>query len=289
MDFGFEDLVRDGEFSSLGFISHYSSSMLVFIEREEFLPNLETNPNITCVITTPELIGKLSNNIGVAIANNPRKVFYTIHNHLASNTNFYWENYPSKISDRAVIHPSAYIADQNVVIGDNVVVEPFVAIFENTIINNDCIIRSGAKISSIGFEFKRFGNEILHVIHGGGVKLGRHVEIQCNSNVDRAVFGGFTEIGDNSKIDTFVHVGHQSKVGKRCLIAASTVLCGSSIIEDDVWIGPHSTISSEVLVGKGAKITLGSVVTNSIAPNQKVAGNFAIDHNKFIQFIKSIR
>jgi UDP-3-O-[3-hydroxymyristoyl] glucosamine N-acyltransferase len=282
-------LVRDGQFKSLGFISYNFPQLLVFIENDEYLAGASSNPQITCAITTDEIAQKLPTIRGIAVVDNPRKAFYKFHNHLARNTNFYKEPFETEISPRALIDPSACVATKNVKIGRDVIIESHVKIYENVIIGDETIIRAGATIGADGFEFKRFDDEILHVVHAGGVRIGERVEIQCNSNVDLAVFGGFTEIGDDTKIDTLVHVGHQSIVGKRCMVAASTVLCGSCKLEDDVWIGPHSTISSEVIVKKGAYVTLGSVVTRNVESGQRVTGNFAIDHAKFIEFIKTIR
>ncbi len=279
---------RDAEFVSLGFITHQTPKRLIFIENKKYLSKLKDAVGVSAVITTPDMLAYIPDVYGLMISLEPRKAFYTLHNYLAEHTNFYWLNFASRISDNAIIHPTAYIAPVNVVIEDGVNIEPHVTIYEKTTIGENSIIRSGATIGAIGFEFKRFGDKILHVIHAGGAKIGKRVEIQCNSNVDRAVFDGFTEIGDDTKIDTLVHIGHQTIVGKRCMIAASTVLCGSAIIGDDVWIGPHSIISSEISIGAGANITLGSVVTRSVAPQQRVTGNFAIDHNKFITFMKSI-
>ncbi len=67
------------------------------------------------------------------------------------------------------------------------------------------------------------------------------------------------------------------------------MVAGSAKIGDDVWIGPSASVSSGVEIGDGASITLGSVVTKNVAPGQRVTGNFAIDHDKFIAFLKTIR
>jgi UDP-3-O-[3-hydroxymyristoyl] glucosamine N-acyltransferase len=67
------------------------------------------------------------------------------------------------------------------------------------------------------------------------------------------------------------------------------IITGSSTVEDDVWIGPSATISNQVKVGSGARVTMGSVVTQNVEPGRHVTGNFAIDHSNFIEFIKSIR
>jgi UDP-3-O-[3-hydroxymyristoyl] glucosamine N-acyltransferase len=67
------------------------------------------------------------------------------------------------------------------------------------------------------------------------------------------------------------------------------VLAGSVRLGNDVWIGPNSTISNGVTVGDGAKVSLGAVVTRDVPAGARVTGNFAVDHEKFLGFLKSIR
>ncbi|MFQ6084237.1 MAG: UDP-3-O-(3-hydroxymyristoyl)glucosamine N-acyltransferase [Methanosarcinales archaeon] len=282
------EIIKDGDFDSLGFVTHKRMNQLVFLENENFLSKLISNQNISCVITVKDLVDKLPNHVGVVVAKNPREAFYKFHNYLAMNTDFYWKDFSTEILTDAQIHPTAYVAEKNVRIGSGVVVEPGALILERSIIEDDVIIRSGATIGAEGFEFKRLGKEILHVVHAGGTLLREGVEIQCNSNIDRSVFGSYTEVGEYTKIDTLVHIGHDVKIGKRCMIAALTVICGSVTIGSDVWIGPRSAISSEINIGDRASVTIGSVVTKDVGIEQRVTGNFAIPHEKFLNYIKKI-
>jgi UDP-3-O-[3-hydroxymyristoyl] glucosamine N-acyltransferase len=282
-------VVKDNKFESLGGVHHRTANMLVFIESEKFLPALFENTLVSCVITNQNLLAKIPENYGIAISENPRKTFYHLHNYLANNTDFYWEDFPSEISPEAKIHPRAFIAEKNVRIGRETVIEANATVLERVIIGEDVILRSGCTIGSQGFEFKRIEGKILNVAHAGGVRLGDRVEVQANSAISRSIFGGFTELGEDTKLDNLVHVAHNVKIGKRCFLAACAMLAGSVSVGDDVWIGPGCSISSEITIGNSASITIGSVVTKSVEPGQHVSGNFAIDHQKFLSFIKSIR
>ena len=137
--------------------------------------------------------------------------------------------------------------------------------------------------------YQRSNSKIIEVVHAGGVHVQDRVTVDENSAISSAVFGGFTQIGQDTKISVRVHVGHGSSIGKRCLIASGVTISGSVIIGDNVWIGSGATISNEVRIGDWANVSIGSVVTKDVAPGQKVSGNFAIDHDRFIKFIKSIR
>ena len=286
---GYIEVVIDGKIESLGFVAYNNPKQLVYIEDIKYLPLLLRNSNISSVITTEELVSSIPEGLGIGISKNPRESFYKIHNYLAKNTDFYWKTFKTEIASSAKIHSTAYVVERNVRIGKRCYIEPNVSILEGSTVNDDVIIRAGSVIGTEGFEFNRKGREIMPVIHAGGVLLHNRVEIQANCCVSKAVFGGFTEIGEDTKLDNLVHIAHNVIIGKRCLLAACAMVAGSAKIGDDVWIGPSASISSEVVIGDGASITFGSVVTKNVDPGKRVTGNFAIDHDKFIAFLKTIR
>jgi len=261
---------EDSEFESLGTVLHNTPNMLVFVESRKFLSRVASNPCISSVITTRELASELPDTYGVAVSDNPRRDFFELHNHLATNTNFYWTDFPAQVSDEATIHAGAHIAGKNVRIGRGTIVEAGVTVLERVVIGEGAILRAGCTIGSQGFQFTRIGNEVLSVAHAGGVRVGDRVEIQANSAISRAIFGSFTEIGDDTKLDNLVHVAHNVRIGKRCLIAACAMIAGSTTIGDDVWIGPGASISNEITIGDRARVTIGSVVTRDVDPDQQV-------------------
>ncbi len=280
-------VIIDNEFFSLGIISHSMPKMLVFLESDIYLHKLISNENVSCVVTNDILYGRLPPTLGISITDNPRKTFFEIHEYLANHTSFYWKDFLSEISPEAVIHPSAYVSPKNVVIGKGSVIGPGVVINERSIIKEDVIIHSGTVIGAGGMEYQKIHGEVIKITHAGGVKLENRVEIHSNCVISSAVFGGFTQIGEDTKISNLVLVGHNTKIGNRCLIAGGSIIAGSVNIGDDVWIGPNATISDEIIIGDGAAISIGAVVTKNVAPMQRVSGNFAIDHAKFIKFINN--
>jgi len=285
----FLDVVREGFFESLGFVTHRNPKQFVFIENARYLQALQGNNNITCVLTKEELVSLIPANLGLAICETPRKTFYEIHNYLARNSDFYWKTFNTEIAGNAVIHPTAFIAPRNVRIGEGCIIGPRVCILEGAIIEENVVIGPGSIIASEGFEFNRLGKSILPVAHAGGILLHARVEIQANVCVDKAIFGGFTEIGEDTKLDNLIHIAHNVLIGKRCLVAACAMVAGSTTIGDDVWVGPSASISSEVCIGDNASITIGSVVTKNVPSGQRVTGNFALEHDRFITFLKTIR
>lgn len=282
------NVLRAGEFNSLGLLSHDADKMLVGFYDIDYLEQLVVNSHISCVITNSEFAKRMPMHLAVAVCEDPKTAFYQIHDYLLNQTDFYWKDFDSEISSEAAVHERAYVAPKNVCIGSGTIIEPNVTILERAVIGKDVVIRAGAVIAGEGFEPKFVGDRHLMIPHAGGVLLNDRVEIQTNSHIQRAVFGGFTELGKDTKVDAFVHIGHHVRVGRRCEIAACAMIGGSTIIGDDVWIGPNASISSELRIGNRASVTLGSVVTRDVSAGQRVSGNFAIEHSCFISFIKSI-
>ncbi|MDB1921743.1 hypothetical protein PMY56_02205 [Clostridium tertium] len=130
----------------------------------------------------------------------------------------------------------------------------------------------------------------LSSISKKNVIIGNNVKIQYNSCIDKALYTwDNTVIGDYSKLDDLVHIEHGVKIGIRCLIASRATFGGRNILGDDSWIGLGAIISNGLILGSKVSISLGSVVTKNLKDEEEVSGNFAINHNKYIDFIKSIR
>lgn len=283
------NLYRDGEFDYIDFAnSKLASNVFTFIDNEKFIYLLSSS--ITCIICNNKIASLLPEKYGILVSDTPRLDLFLIHNYLSLNSNLYkrsdTENaigYNCKISDRASI------GDKNIIIGDNVIIEENVIIRENVLIGDNSIIRAGAVVGGEGFQFNKQG-ETFFINHSGGVYIGKNVELQYNTCIDKALFPwDNTKIGDESKLDNLIHVGHAAKIGSNCLIAANASIGGSTIIGDNCWVGVGATISNNLLIGDNASIKLGAVVTTNIDSDMSVSGNFAIEHNKFINFIKSIR
>ena len=262
---------RDGEFRSLGLLSHDHELMLVRWYDPRFFPALSGNPHIACVITTPELLPQVPERLAAATCDDPSAAFYRIHDHLLANTDFYGPQFASEIAPSAIIDRSAWIAPYNVRIGAGTRIGPRAVILERTEIGNDCTIGPGAVLGGEGFEPKYVEGRHVIVRHAGGVRIGDRVEIYVNTNVAKAVFNGATEIGNDTKIDALVHIAHNVRIGQRCEIAAHAHIAGSSVVGDEVWIGPAAVVSSEVTVGRGAFIAVGSLVLRDVAENARVA------------------
>ncbi|MFO1418562.1 MAG: UDP-3-O-(3-hydroxymyristoyl)glucosamine N-acyltransferase [Methylotetracoccus sp.] len=278
---------RDGEFRSVGLLSHETEQMLAQFYDAKFLKSVRGNGALSCIITTAELAPQVPEHLGVGIAAEPASAFYRLHAYLMRETSFYGPDFDSVIAPSARIHERAYVAPKNVRIGENTVIEPNVTIMEGSVIGADCVIRAGTVIGGEGFEPKWVDGK--HVIwpHAGGVWIGDRVELQSLCHVARSVFGGYTRIGDDTKIDAMVHVAHNAVIGCGCEISAMSAIGGSVTIGNKVWVGT-AKVSSGITVGDGAFITVGSVVIRNVPEGGHVTGNFAVDHAKYLSFFRRL-
>lgn len=190
---------------------------------------------------------------------------------------------PSKISKKALIHPSAIIDSYNVEIDDYVTIDPMVVVCSNTVIGKNSIIRSGTILGSEGFEVVDIKNKKIIPYHNGKLIIGNDVQIQAGCTVDKGIYGENTIIGDYTKVDNHVHIGHNTSIGKRCLITAGTTISGNVHIGSDVYIGPGSVISNRISIGNKARINIGSTVISDIKENDEVSGHFAENHRQYLK------
>ncbi len=285
-----KELFKEGEFDNLGLLSHTVGKLLVCYYDSSYLNDLTKNNHISCIITTKELAANFKDSVfGVVVCDSPLELFYEIHHFLLAETNFYRTDFDTIIASSAKIHPNAFVSEKNVVVGENTLIEPNATIHANTFIGDNVIIRSGTVISGEGFEHKKINGRWVAIRHAGGVEIQNDVEIQSNCAISKSVFKTNTVIGENTKLDNIVHVAHNVTIGKSCRLAACAMVAGSVSIGDHVWIGPNASISSEIIIEDNAQISIGAVVTRNVMKNQKVSGNFAIEHSKFLTFLKNIR
>ena len=288
-DLNFGKVEKDGEFNWLGLTAedYQGKKVLTFLNDEKYYKEIENNKSITCIITTEEVAKKIKENkYGVILSKNPRKDFFELHNKLVKE-NFYFTKKENKISKKAIISKNANIGEYNIIIEDDVIIEAGVTIYENVTIKKGSIIRSGTRVGGNGFEFSRFGEEVLAIEFAGDVFIDENVEIQNNTCVDRGVFDR-TYLGKNVKVDNLVHIAHDVKIGANTLVVACTLIGGRTRIGKNSYLGPNCTVKNGLNLGENSKVSMGAVVTKDVEDNEVVTGNFAIPHEQFIKNLKKM-
>lgn len=281
------EIIRDGTFSLMGTLFTRYPQQVVFAVRESDIASILENPAISCVITSPSLVSRLPERIGIAVAPEPHSAFYTLQSALSWLPDFALQPFPSRISPSAKIHPSAVISPESVEIGRDVVIEKNVIVGEQSIIDEGSIIRPN---SIIGDTPQSMTEETpgSAIPPSGGVHLHRDVDIHANTRIHRAIFKGYTEIGEQTKIDNLDSVGQGTSIGRRCLICAGVTIGESVLIGDDAWIGPNVTLENQIFIGKNVYITLGSTVTQNVGDDKVVKDNYAIDRKRFKKVIRGM-
>lgn len=150
-------------------------------------------------------------------------------------------------------------------LGDGCILYPNVTIYDNVDIGRGCILHSGCVIGADGFGFVMSGDHYEKFPQVGRVEIGDFVEIGANSCVDRAALG-VTEIGDGTKLDNMVHVGHNCRIGRHVVVAAQTGFSGGVVVEDyavvggQVGIGDKARIESRAQLGSGCGVLSSKIV-----------------------------
>ncbi len=175
----------------------------------------------------------------------------------------------------AEVGPGCHIG-YHAVIGDGVVLGNDCAVGPNSCISHAIIgarvrIASGVSIGGQGFGFVRAANGRLRIPQLGRVMIEDDVEIGANCTVDRGSTGD-TVIGAGTVLDNLVHIAHNVRLGRYCVICAQVGIAGSTVVGDGVMMGGQAGVSEHLHVGSGARIAGKSGVIRDVKDGEAVGG-----------------
>jgi len=157
------------------------------------------------------------------------------------------------------------VIGRRVQIGSNSILHALVTIYDDVDIGSHVILHSGCVIGADGFGFVMDDGRYQKFPQIGRVEIGDFAEIGANSCIDRAALGS-TNIGEGTKLDNMVHVGHNCRIGRHVVVAAQTGLSGGVVVEDyaviggQVGIGDKARIESHAVLGSGCGILTSKIV-----------------------------
>jgi UDP-3-O-[3-hydroxymyristoyl] glucosamine N-acyltransferase len=222
--------------------------------------------------------------------------------------------YSAGIHPTAVIDPSAEIGEgahigayvvvgPQVKLGAHATLLPHVVIYPgvqagshffahaHAVVREDCILgdyvtlENGVIVGADGFGFaKNEAGQWEKIPQSGPVRLGSRVDVQANATIDRATVGA-TEIGDGTKVDNLVQVGHGSKVGENTLLCAQTGLAGSSIVGNNVILAGQVGIAGHCIVGDGVILTAQAGISHDIPPGKVISGSPGFDNRIWLRAV----
>jgi UDP-3-O-[3-hydroxymyristoyl] glucosamine N-acyltransferase len=191
------------------------------------------------------------------------------------------------IGEATIIQPNVFVGN-NVTIGKNCLIHSNVSIYDNCVIGDNVTIHAGAVLGADAFYYKKRPEGYDKLVSGGRVVVKNNVDIGAGCTIDRGVTGD-TTLNEGVKIDNQVQIGHDTVVGKSCLIAAQCGIAGCVIIEDEVTLWGQVGVTSGITIGKGAVVLAQTGVAKSLAGGKTYFGYPAEESREKLKQMAAIR
>ena len=218
---------------------------LVFVDNEKYY-NKALNSAATTILIDKEV--DCPEGKALIISENPFKDFNTLTEHFSPVE--LWSNKNQEIDASAMIFPNVTLGN-NVKIGKNSIIYSGVVIYSNTTIGDNVIIHANTVIGGDAFYFQTKDEKHTKMHSCGSVEIENEVEIGASCSIDKGV-SGVTRIGEGTKIDAQVHIGHDTVVGKNCRFAAQVGISGCVTIEDNVTLWGQVGVPANLTLKKNS-------------------------------------
>ncbi|MCE2993796.1 MAG: UDP-3-O-(3-hydroxymyristoyl)glucosamine N-acyltransferase [Alphaproteobacteria bacterium] len=302
----------DIEITNVATLANASSGQISFFNNPKYLDSLISTNASACIVDEAQA-EKAPKNVALLINKNPYAAYAKVVSAFYPD-----EEIENRIEPSAHVHPTANVST-NCYIGHNAVIDAGVMIEDgcyigassfigrdvkigkqtkimpnSTIvyarIGKNCLIYSGVRIGQDGFGFAPSDMGLLKVKQIGLVIIGDNVEIGANTTIDRGAIED-TVIGNGTKIDNQVQIGHNCVIGNHCVICGQVGLAGSSKIDDMVMLGGQVGVAGHLTIGAGSKIAAQSGIISDVEPKSILGGSPAIpirDWHKATAVLKSM-
>lgn len=212
----------------------------------------------------------------------------------------------AEIGDNTKIVANSYIGS-GAKIGKNCFFHPSVNVGDRVIVKDNVILHHGVSLGADGFSFvtenpdnieqarkdgaikeENVQHKIFKIPSIGSVVIGNNVEIGANTTIDRGTIEN-TTIGDDTKIDDLVMIGHNCRVGRGCLIVSQVGIAGSCVIGDRVVIAGQAGLADHIEIGSDSIVTAKAGVTKSFPEKSIIVGIPAVPRKDFIKQLKTMK
>lgn len=193
----------------------------------------------------------------------------------------------ASIGKETIIQPGSFIGN-HVQIGTGCSIHANVSIYDHTVIGNNVTIHAGTILGADAFYYKKRESGYDKLRSGGRVVIKDNVDIGAACTIDKGVTGD-TTIGEGTKIDNQVHIGHDTLIGSKVLIASQTGVAGCVVIEDEVTIWGQVGITSGITIGAKAVISAQSGVSKSLEGGKSYFGTPAGEFREKYKELANLR
>ena len=258
---------------------------MVFVDHPKYYDKA-LNSAATTILINKKV--ECSTGKALLISEDPFRDFNTLTTHFKP-----FQSASKSIADSAiigagtVIQPNVFIGN-HVRIGKNCLIHPNVTIGDHCIVGNGVIIHAGTILGGDAFYYNKRNGKWDKFLSGGRVVIEDHVEIGAGCTIDRGVTGD-TTIKTGSKLDNQIQIGHDTVIGRNCLIASHTGIAGCTVLEDDVTLWGQVGVISGITIGKGAVVYAQSGVGKSLEGGKTYFGSPAEEARKKMKELASIK
>lgn len=212
----------------------------------------------------------------------------------------------AEIGDGTKILANSYIGG-GAKIGKNCFFHPGVNVGDRVLIGNEVILHHGVSLGADGFSFvtenpdnieqarkdgaileENAGHKIFKIPSIGSVEIGNNVEIGANTAIDRGTIEN-TIVGDDTKIDDLVMIGHNCRIGKGCMIVSQVGIAGSCVIGDRVVIAGQAGLADHISIGNDSIVAAAAGVSKSFPEKSIIVGTPAMPRKDFIRQLKTLK
>ena len=297
-------LVGDGSVSirSARPVAEAGPGDITFIESERYAKLLRSSP-ASAAIVGPHFNHNrpsIKDDLAVIEVDDPISAFVAVRNHLSGEQPPRWTGiHPqacvaatARIGTNVAVYPFVFVGE-NAEIGDGTTLFPGVVIGEGCRIGQECTIHpnavlypdvvlndrveihAGTVLGGDGFGYRQVSGRHVKIPHTGGLEVGSDVEIGANCAIDRATFEA-TRIGEGTKIDNLVMIGHNNQIGRHNLLCGQVGIAGSCTTGDNVVMAGQAGIKDKTQIGDGVIVGAQAGVHRNIPSGQQVLGSPAI-------------
>jgi UDP-3-O-[3-hydroxymyristoyl] glucosamine N-acyltransferase len=297
-------LVGDGRVSirSARPVGEAGPGDITFIESERFTRHLRTSPASAAIVGPHFSAGlhEIGKDLAVIEVDDPLSAFLAVRTHLSGVTKPRWTGiHPqacvaptARVGQGVAIYPFVYVGDE-VSIGDGTTVHPGAVIGDGCQLGRDCIIHpnavlyenvtlgdrvevhAGTVLGGDGFGYRQANGRHVKIPHTGRLEIEADVEVGSNCTIDRATFEA-TRIGEGTKIDNLVMIGHNNQIGRHNLLCGQVGIAGSCKTGDHVVLAGQAGIKDNTQIGDGVIVGAQAGVHRNVPAGQNVLGSPAI-------------